>query len=403
MPTFAAKPATTVQQRPPRFLTKTLGLIVFVAVAAAAYSWKYRELPPPPAASYQAAAKVLIHQPTFDSSKAWREILAQAKPEIRDHLRFDPIRSAEATTVEISLDKSPQEGVSPLLNMVASAFVQACRSQWKTEVETAYSKAQEKLVAAQREAADADVRLELLRKRQSEAMDAARQNPEPAPAMVENPQWTEASRRLAGLEGRRRVLLDGRTPLHPSVQEIEMRIGDLRREMAAIPPQITQRPAAETAPPQSLPAGPSPAELRAAQEDAIRSHDQIKPLVTAARAALAVRSEVLRIDLAPAEAPPHPASSPRFAWSLLGASLFTAGTSVVGLGMISFGASLEPVLTSVGELQSVLPVPVLGILPAVHPTQSSGRSAFRRRLARAFTIAFGLLLIAAVAWAFLAV
>ncbi len=255
-----------------------------------------------------------------------------------------------------------------------------------------------KLRTARHEAEDANSRLEVLRQRQHEALAAAGDRRDSSPAMIENPQWTEAVRRLAELEERRRVLLFERTPLHPSVQEVEMHISDLRREMAAIPARISQRPPAEAARPQSVPLAPSPAELSAAQEVANRSRDQVQQLEAAARIAFAARNEELRIDLDPAETPPPLASSPRFAWSMLGTALLAAATSVVGLGMISFGASLEPALSSVGELQSVLPVPVLGVLPAANPARSSGKSAFRQRLTRAIVIASGLLMLVAVAW-----
>ena len=398
MSIFAAKPSTTVRQRPSQLLTKGLGVIVFVAVAVAAYAWKFRQSPQPPAPASQATARLLIHHPAFDSQRAWQEIVAQSKAEIREHLTFESQESGQATGVSISLSDQPREAIAPLVNMVASAYAQACRSQWKVEIEQTCSQAQEKLRAAQREAAEADSRLGLLRNRQRGALDAAGERAAPSPATIENPQWTEAAHRLADLEERRRVLLFERTPLHPSVQEIEMHISDMRREMAAIPARVVQRPAAEAARPQSLPLAPSAAELNAAQEQANKSRLQVQQLEAAARTALAERNDELHIDLEPAETPRGLISSPRFAWSMLAAALFTAATSVVGLGMISYGASLEPALASVGELQSALPVPVLGVLPAVHPARSAGQSASRRRLMQATAIASGLLLLIAVAW-----
>jgi hypothetical protein len=404
MSIFAAKPSTTVRQRSPWLPTKTLGLVVFSAVAVVAYGWKYHRLPPPtPAAEASATAKVLIHHPAFASQRVWQEILTQAKADVRDRLKFESRRSGEVTAVSISLSDLPRDSISSLVNMVAATYVQACRSQWKVDVELAYAAAQERLSAARREAQDADSRLDMLRQRQSEAMASAVPKPEPSLEIVENPKWIEAARRLAELEERRRVLLFERTPLHPSVQEIEMHISDMRREMASIPARIAQRPAAEAARPQSLPPAPSPAKLETAHQDVARLHGQLHQVEAAASNALVARSEVLRIDLDPAEAlHPIPATS-RFGWSLMGTSLFTATTSVVAIGMISFGASLEPALSSVAELQSVLPAPVFGVVPAVHTTRSSARSASTRRLARAFAIASGLLLLVVVAWSFFAV
>ena len=404
MPIFAAKPSTIVRQGSPWLLTKTLGLVVFLAVAVAACGWKYRQLPAPaPAVAPQATAKVIVHHPAFDGQRAWQEIIAQAKPEVRDHLKIEGQHSGNLTTMSISLSDLPRESISPLVNMIAATFAQACRSQWKVDVGDAYSVAQERLAAARREAQDADSKLEMLRRRQSETMAAAVAKPESSPETVENPKWTEAARRLAELEERRRVLLFERTPLHPSVQEIEMHISDVGRELASIPARIPQRPAVEAARPQTLPSAPSAAELETGQREDSRLHDQLQQVEAAARGALAARSEDLQIDLEPAEAIPEIAAAPRFGWSLVGTSLFAATTSVLAIGMISFGASLEPALASVAELQSVLPVPVFGVVPAVDPARSTMRSAFRHRLARAAAIASGLLLLVAVAGFFFAI
>ena len=95
--------------------------------------------------------------------------------------------------------------------------------------------------------------------------------------MVDNPQWTEAVRRLGELEERRRVLLFERTPLHPSVQEIEMRISDMRREMATIPPKIAQATGATQSTPFASRLPPVlPAELEAAQQAAATLHRQVE-------------------------------------------------------------------------------------------------------------------------------
>jgi hypothetical protein len=400
MSIFAADPLTTVQQKSPWCLTKALGLVVFLAMSVAVYGWKYHRLPPPATSiAGQALAKVVIHQPTFDGQPAWHEVLKQSQLEIRDHLKIVSQRSVDATTVAISLDGLPQEFISPQLNMIASAYVQACRLQWRANVEQACSTAHEAMRTAQSKAEAANMRLELLQQRRSEARAAVHDQVETAADSVENPKWTDATRRLAELEERRRVLLFERTPLHPSVQEIEMHIGDMRREMAAIPPRIAQLPSSESSRPLTpLPSGPTIAELDAAQRDASALCAQLPQFESAEKSALAMRSQELRIDLEPAEAISPLPASPRFAWSLVGTTLITAATSVIGLGMISFGASLEPALSSVAELQSVLPAPVLGVVPAAYPVRSNVRSAFRRRVVRAFAIVSGMVLLALVMW-----
>ena len=75
------------------------------------------------------------------------------------------------------------------------------------------------------------------------------------------------------------------------------------------------------------------------------------------RAALTERGEKPRIDLLAAEPLPPPPSPPRATPAILGKALVTATTAIVGLGMISVGASLEPTLSSIAELQALLPAP----------------------------------------------
>ena len=110
------------------------------------------------------------------------------------------------------------------------------------------------------------------------------------------------------------------------------------------------------------------------------------------------RTVDLRVELQAAETLPDLPAPRRSTTELLAASLAAATTSVFGLGMISFGASLSPAVSSIGELQALLSVPILGVVPATDASQNSGRSAARRRAARFFAILSGLLLLLAVAW-----
>ena len=85
---------------------------------------------------------------------------------------------------------------------------------------------------------------------------------------------------------------------------------------------------------------------------------------------------------------------------MLGKALVTAATSIVGLGMISLGASLEPALSSIAELQALLPAPIVGVIPATHPGRRSAASTLRRRLARWGWVTAGLVVLFAVIWLF---
>jgi hypothetical protein len=381
-------------------------LVVFVIMAAAVYGWKYTQLPPPPPEALpQATAKVYIHDPAFAVEQPWQEILSQSKSEIREHLQIETVRSGDVTIASISLSGLPRDTIVPLVNVVAAAYVQSCKSQSKVQAEHVFSGAQEKLREIQRRAQEADAQLELLRQRDfvlkglQNAMENARPEPQPSVATVENPQWTTAAHKLAELEEKRRVLLMQRTSAHPAVQEVEMRINEAQREIAMIPPRLVQEQLASrpisvpSATP--LPAGPSAAELEAAQQASERLHHDLQRAQTSGHLA---RSRELSIDLEPAApfAPLKPATR-GIVPSIASTALLTAATSVVGLGMISFGASLEPLLCSTSDLRDLLPVPIVGVLPAVHPGR---KSAFSRSLARLMAIIAGLLAMAAVGWLF---
>jgi len=388
-----------VRHRSPWLISTATSLIVFLLVAAASFGWKYRQLPPPlQTAPPRATARVYIHQANFACQPAWQEIQGQWKSEVRDHLEMVVEQSGEMTVVSISLSDLPPESIVPLDNVVASAYAQCCRSQWKMEVEQACFTTQEKVREARRAVETADARWESLRQRQDERTAAAGKKPEAsAPALVENPQWTEAARRLAELEEKRRVLLFNRTPLHPSVQEIEMRIGEARREMSSIPEKIAQwSPGVQsspTLPPVAL------EELESARQSSTAAHGQLQKAEDAARSALAARSGDLRIDVEPADALPPIVATRRCTPKLLVTVLLAAATSAIGLGMIALGAALEPTIAGIGELQGLLPVPVLGVVPAVNPSQPV-RSNNRRRVVRCIAILAGLLLLIGVGWLF---
>ena len=310
MPIFASEPATTVRQHSPWLLPKLAYGAIFLAIALATYGWKYFSSRPVPAdAPVQATAKVCIHDPSFAYQGAWQEILAQARTDIRENLRVEVQRSGQETVVAISLSSLAGETVVPMVNVVASAYSQACRSQWGLHVEQAYSAAEEKVREMERRAFEAQTRFELLRDRRMRALANLTPVTLP-PATVENPRWAEICRRLTDLEERRKVLLFERTPLHPSVQEIEMRITDVRREMASIPPKITQE---SPVPPPSIlpPDAPAATEVQAAQRVAQQLQQELQKAQAVERAALTERGEKLRIDLLAAEPLPPPPAPPR--------------------------------------------------------------------------------------------
>ena len=401
MPFFVSEPATTVRQRSPWLLPKAAYAAIFLMVALAAYGWRLSsshatkvDVPT------QVTAKVCIHHPNFVVQHAWQEILAQAKTEVRQNLNVETQRIGQQTVVAISLSHLPAETLVPIVNVAASAYAQACRAEWKLHLEETLSLAQEKVRQAERQLFEVRTRFELLRDRRLQVLANLKPVAPPQPTAMENPRWTEIRRRLADLEERRRILLLERTPLHPSVLEIETRIADARHEMASIPPQITQEPPAVSPPIALPPDTPSPTEVQAAQQVVEKAKLDLQQAQAMERAAHTARGEELQIDLLAAEPPPPLPASSHLGSVMIGKALVTATVSIVGLGMISLGASLEPALSSITELQALLPAPVVGVIPATHPGRRSATSALRQRLARWGWMTAGLVVLLAVAWLF---
>ena len=99
----------------------------------------------------------------------------------------------------------------------------------------------------------------------------------------------------------------------------------------------------------------------------------------------------------PAEAIPESPAPIQSTATLLATAPAAAVSSVIGLGMFSYGASLAPSVAKIGDLQSLLPVPILGVVPATDGAKLA-RSAVRRKAVRLLTVAVGLVVLLAVAW-----
>lgn len=394
MPNFACEPATTVRQRCPWLFSKLLYGAVFVMVAVAAYGWKlhisHSTKDTVPA---QATAKVCIQHPNFASQQAWQEVLSQAKAEVRENLHVETQSAGQQTTVAISLSNLPAESIISTVNIVASAFSLACRADWKLHLEQAYSDAQAKVQLAKSQVFEAETLLELLRDPRLNSSADAKPSTPTQQVNTDNPRWTEICRRLAELEERRRVLLFERTPLHPSVVEIETRIADVRREMASIPQQIIPEPSAAA----KVSPNAADAEIQAARQAVDQAKQVLRQAQANERAAFAARGQELQVELLAAQSPPPASLPPRANAHLVGKALVTATTSLVGLGMVSLGASLEPAISSLSQLRALLPVPIVGVIPAAYPGRRSV-SAWHRRLARYAWVTAGLSVLLAVVW-----
>jgi len=255
---------------------------------------------------------------------------------------------------------------------------------------------------------------------------------EPATPPPVDPERAQLERRLAELEQRRTRLLATRTPLHPEVQDVDLRIAGVRERLASISPAADPEPSISPhSPPQTpgeIPAerGPTwgapvakdrpstregtphaPAEESAAEELALeladaarafRRHQQALDraqaeydrLAAAKRRAWEARISTPRIELELAQVgvPCRPGDGP--SQSML-VALASALAVTFGVGLISSGFDTDLPLATPAEAEAVMGVPVVGKVPATSPsTTPETRSGRRGGLAK---IVLGVLVI----------
>ena len=212
--------------------------------------------------------------------------------------------------------------------------------------------------------------------------------PASARTMVDNPEWIERNRELEGLQRRRSALLADRTPLHPEVQELDLRIARLGRGLEGIPRKVEDRtapplsePEPETSEPPPLhtresadrdvaagPGGlPGDAEmLRAFHAQRQRLQDaaeEVERLVGQEREATEAVLRLPQIEVRRANGPETATasgSSVRWPWAALLAALGAAA----GVGLISHGTAIDPPLRSPAEVKASLPIPLVATISA---------------------------------------
>ena len=250
--------------------------------------------------------------------------------------------------------------------------------------------------------------------RRAEADDRACAAAAAPPPMIDNPQWLELQRRLAELRRRREQLLVDRTPLHPAVAEIDVRIADAEEQLAAVPRQIPNPQAddrADKATPISLAnkaatagradkaATVGRADKQAAEQIAEENQQKLHDLSAAVEKARQARDEA---ELAEKRALEQQQARPQlvveyakvvqdplvvdYGWRRLIWSTLAAGALMAfGIGGVWLGATIEPTVSSVAEVEAALGGPIIGTIPAQDPAadpaapQRQGRDCAARR------------------------
>jgi len=293
-----------------------------------------------------------------------------------------------------------------LVNQLAEQFAVAERSRLVSVATREQRQAHQATEQARRHLTEAEIRVQQLLARQAEdrrrreqyaqqvAQAPATLLPRPAdpprPRMVDNPRWQELNRQLASLDDRRAELLAERTPAHPEVQRLDAQIADLRQAISGVPekiadpagtllaaepslqPERQQAPAVKSVPSAVDPAAEAQAarELAAVRAEADRARQQVERLARLEREAPDQRQACPQIHIHRADRWMVSGGTAGFSPLLLLLSLSLGGAVAIGAGLIALGLQRNRPVRSLAELQSLLPVPIIGVV-----SQTDGRPA----------------------------
>jgi hypothetical protein len=290
---------------------------------------------------------------------------------------------------------SARQRAEETANRLADSYVHDRRAEWHRRADEHSRPAREAAEKARQEHAASTAKLEDFR----EKMAAAKRRQE-TPPMIDNPQWLELNRRRADLQQRRDNMLHDRTPLHPAVQDLALRIEDLRRQMDGVPKQIANKQASRVD------------RQEPGKDDASGVESQSKELQKLTAAVEATRKELesaqaaekKALDTQPAEpqfrivraklieVPPSPDNGwQRLVWTTAACGVLMA----FGIGSVSAGARIEPPVGSAADVQAAAGVPVLGTIHGGKQQIDSVKLSRRQRRKRRTLVMLGLLLIVA--------
>jgi hypothetical protein len=218
--------------------------------------------------------------------------------------------------------------------------------------------------------------------------------------MIDNPEWGELEGQLQQLEQRRDNLLVDRTPLHPAVVEATQRIDDVKRQMAVVPRQIpgkavegvrTSEPALT-----GQPLGKTnQTTLAAATEVVAMVGELCKEAEAAEKRSAPAQIAAPNYTVVCAEVVENQMPGEVLGWRLLGTMLAAGALMAFGVGSVSAGASIDPPVGTVAQVQSAARAPVIGLIPADRPVSDPRGLNRRRTRTRRALLAAGVLMIAA--------
>jgi len=380
-----------------------LCLLVFCLTALMVYRWGLKRWTPVPThPTYAATAHVIPRAEGIEPS---------------DGPKAPPGQGIGSTQNSIPIpfsctDPCAEQAVRKA-NAQADRYVQEQRMAWERRLEEPCRIARQTTENARRNYAENSARLEAFRREaaEAEARAASERQPkkEAVPTVIENPEWLKLNARLENLQQEYNRLLVDRTPLHPVVQQIAERLADVKQQLESIPrlisgetPRLAEShaPTEQTAPIQKvaeadrsvLPAIPTKlAEWTTLVEQSRRALVEAE---AAEQALLAQRQAGPQFHVEYAKAieipPPPDHGRQRLLWT----TFFSAALMAFGVGMVSIGSGIEPVLGSAEELQAAANAPVVGVVPLSKSSMNPIAVAARQSRLRNGLVALGFLLIA---------
>ncbi len=329
----------------------------------------------------------------FASSEGGKKMLSEAElGQLRHRIRIVGEGSPQRPVLTFHyLDDDAARAVR-FVNHLAERYAAGQRARW-TDVSRSYQDTRQATEQARREYQEATTRLAAFQKQQDEAAIHSSDSPRqpdlsPAPAMVDNPAWLDLDRQLATLSQRRSQLLIDRTPAHPEVQYVEAQIDALREAQAKVPRQIPnptgQREAPSTPPATTLGHILSPANvaeraqaaaqlatLHVAVEQAKQKLDQ---LTQAERRAWQRQQAAPQIAVQLASHSQVAGKLPGFSSRLAGIALGGGVLPAIITGLLTVGWRRDRPVSALAEVQSLMPVPIVGVISLAGPEHWRRRS-----------------------------
>ncbi|MBN2580784.1 MAG: hypothetical protein JXB10_17495 [Pirellulales bacterium] len=360
--------------------------------------------------------------------QAWQEFTARREstpggtlpkvlgsyPQFTSSLGIIGTKTAGGYRFDLQLVSLFPDEAAEYLKILARQFVRQCQSERAALARRRAIRSQEDFRRAKVEYREARNRLnrfeeEFLRReaeRRLAQQSAALQKKEQAAVvpLTENPRWIELHNALESARDTEAILLKKVTALHPRIVVLRRQMQEMEGEIAATPRWLAKENGGSPRP-NPLPEGERmnmDSEELVRRMNALEIHRQLQQDIEKAAANYRrTRDAVQLVEVQSPELPPGaiqvflPAEAkPRAAgnFRLLGLSLGSALMMAVGVCFVSLGTSLEPLVARLADLERLVGVPILGLIPGRQSGISPVERGRRRAVARWTFILSGLAL-----------